>query len=352
MVGIIYKYTSPIGKVYIGQTTEEKRRKKTFLNVNKSYGGAKIDCARKKYGPENFSYEILEKLHFKNSKDARDKLDELEEFYIRYYDSFRNGYNMTYGGYTNRGFRFSEQQKIAMSQSRTGKTLRPRSEEEKAYLSKIMKQYWTSKEYRDLRARINEDEEHKLKVSQSLSGTKNGMFGKSHTEVARKRMSISRTGEKNVWFGKKKSKTYCDKIRESSLEYHRNHKVSDETKKKISDSIKVKVRQLSLENTFIAEYESPSMAAIHVNVDASSIVKCCKGKRKTAGGFHWEYSQTPTYAFEDKNDENWITTGEATKLFNRERNVIYYHIKKHGVPIKINGRKMLIYKKSLENIFK
>lgn len=352
IIGIIYKYTSPIGKVYIGQTTEEKRRRKTFLNLNKSYGGDKIDSARKKYGPKKFSYEILERLHFKNSKDARDKLDELEEFYIRYYNSYRNGYNMTYGGFTNRGFRYSEQQKIAMSQSRTGKKLRPRSEEEKAYQSKIMKQRWASKEYRDLRAQINANEEHRQKLSQSLSGVRNGMFGKSHTETARKRMSISRTGEKNIWFGKIKNEDYRNKIRESSLKYHRNHKVSDNTKKKISDSIKVKVRQLSLDDTFITEYESPSVAAMYVKADASCIVKCCKGKRKTAGGFHWEYSQPPTYSLLDIHDEDWISTGEATKLFNRKRNVIYYHIKRHGVPTKVNGRKILIHRRSLEKIFK
>lgn len=352
MIGIIYKYISPAGKIYIGQTTEEKRRRKTFLNINKSYGGNKIDSARRKYGPENFSYEIIEKLYFRSSKDARDKLDELEEFYIRYYNSYKDGYNMTFGGFTNRGFRFSEQQKTAMSLSRTGKKLRPRSEEEKAYHSKIMKQHWASKEYRELRARINADEEHKQKVSQSLRGERNGMFGKKHTVLAREKMSTSRTGEKNIWFGKIKDEEYRNKIRISSLEYHKNHKVSDVTRKKISDSIKVKVRQLSLNDVLIAEYESPSVAAMYVNVDASCIVKCCKGKRKTAGGFHWEYSHIPTYSLEDKDDCDWISTRKAIKLFNRNRNVIYYHIKKHGVPTKINGRKILIHKKSLENIFK
>ena len=33
MIGIIYKYTSPANKVYIGQTTDERRRRKTFLDL-------------------------------------------------------------------------------------------------------------------------------------------------------------------------------------------------------------------------------------------------------------------------------------------------------------------------------
>ena len=60
MKGIIYKYTSPSGKVYIGQTTNEKKRKRVFLNENnEDYAGLKINNARKKYGPKSFKYEVL-----------------------------------------------------------------------------------------------------------------------------------------------------------------------------------------------------------------------------------------------------------------------------------------------------
>lgn len=36
-------------------------------------------------------------------------------------------------------------------------------------------------------------------------------------------------------------------------------------------------------------YESLSEAARQTGIDKSSISKCCCGKRKTAGGFHWEF---------------------------------------------------------------
>ena len=45
-IGIIYKYTSPSGKIYIGQTMNEKERRKKFLGKS-SYAGEKIDTARK-----------------------------------------------------------------------------------------------------------------------------------------------------------------------------------------------------------------------------------------------------------------------------------------------------------------
>lgn len=353
LIGIIYKYISPSGRIYIGQTTDEEERRKTFMNLKESYGGLKINSARVKYGPENFSYEVIIRMTFNDAEEARDKLDELEEFYIRYYDSYKKGYNMTYGGFTTRGFRFSDEQKAALSKQRTGRKLRPRSEDEKAYHSRIMQERWASKEYRDLRAKINASEEHKKKVSKSLSGENNGMYGKKHSLASREKMSASRTGEKHCRFGQTLNDAYREKIRNSSLEYHHNHIVSDETREKISEHIKVKVRQLSLDDTFIAEFDSPTLAGEKIGIDSSCIVKCCKGKRKTAGGYKWEYSEAPTYSINDIITNNeWITTAEAISLFGRPRNVIYYHIKIHGVPIKKNGRKILIYKKGLDDIFK
>lgn len=40
--GVIYKYTSPSGKCYIGQTINEKRRRNDFLNEkDEIYAGPK-----------------------------------------------------------------------------------------------------------------------------------------------------------------------------------------------------------------------------------------------------------------------------------------------------------------------
>lgn len=46
ITGIIYRYISPSGKSYIGQTIDEIVRKQFFYNLNCSYGGKKIDNAR------------------------------------------------------------------------------------------------------------------------------------------------------------------------------------------------------------------------------------------------------------------------------------------------------------------
>ena len=355
MVGIIYKYTSPSGKFYIGQTTQEKRRRKTFMNLNKSYGGDKIDSARKKYGPQNFEYEILFRLTFSSKQEATDKLDELEEFYITYYDSYRNGYNMTFGGYTNRGFTYSEEQKAEMSRRMTGRRIRPRTDEEKAYHSSIMRRHWASKEYRELRARINADPQHRLIASESHKGMRNGMYGKTHSKEARIKMSESRFGEKNIWYGREKSEAYRQKIRESLLGYRRSNPVQEETKAKISQSISVAVRQYTLNNDFIAEFQSVTQAGACMGIDPSGITKCCKGKRKSIGGYIWRYAEEPTFSEISRDTidpEEWIDVAEAVRLTGRNRNVIYYHIKVHKLPSLKNGRKRKISKSSLLSILK
>lgn len=131
--------------------------------------------------------------------------------------------------------------------------------------------------------------------------------------------------------------------------------MSEDSKSKISESISVAVRQYSLSNEFIAEFTSATIAGNKVDIDSSCIIKCCKGKRKTAGGYIWRYAEAPTYSATSDdlldNDE-WIDIAEAVRLTGRDRNVIYYHMKVHNVPSLKNGRKRKISKSALLNILK
>lgn len=130
---------------------------------------------------------------------------------------------MTYGGYTTRGFRFTPEQIDQMSRMRIGKKLRHRTEEEKAIHSAVMKAKWASDEYRA--NRNDNSEEHRQKLSESLRGEKNGMFGKKHTDEARMKMSESRFGENNIWFGREKDEIYRLKISKSLTKYRQNPRV-------------------------------------------------------------------------------------------------------------------------------
>lgn len=98
MIGIIYKYTSPSNKCYIGQTYNEKERRQKFNNIKNAYGGIKIDNARRKYGPENFTYEILYTIETDDKELLMDELNAMEEYYIEKFDSIDSGYNILRGG--------------------------------------------------------------------------------------------------------------------------------------------------------------------------------------------------------------------------------------------------------------
>lgn len=97
-IGVIYMYTSPSGKSYIGQTINEKSRKNQHKNKTSKLD-TKFGRAIRKYGFENLEYKVL--IKFKptaNKEKLKRVLNKLEERYILLYDSVENGYNLTTGG--------------------------------------------------------------------------------------------------------------------------------------------------------------------------------------------------------------------------------------------------------------
>lgn len=87
----IYKLTSPNGKVYIGQSLDVLSRWKYYRKgICKEQ--PKLYHSLKKYGAENFIYEIIE--------ECRDKthLNEREAFWCELYNSCEKGLNIMKGG--------------------------------------------------------------------------------------------------------------------------------------------------------------------------------------------------------------------------------------------------------------
>lgn len=88
----IYKITNLVnGKFYIGQSTHIKQRFKEHRDsINRKpddpRGQGPLYDDMRKYGLENFTFEILEECPI-------EKLDEREEYYIALYDAVNKGYN-------------------------------------------------------------------------------------------------------------------------------------------------------------------------------------------------------------------------------------------------------------------
>jgi group I intron endonuclease len=91
--GVIYKLTSPSGKVYVGQTTDFAKRMYTY-----AYKGCRmqryLSAAIKKYGWGSFTKEIID------SADYQEYLDFLESYYIEKLGTMdeAKGYNLKSGG--------------------------------------------------------------------------------------------------------------------------------------------------------------------------------------------------------------------------------------------------------------
>ena len=94
---LIYKVTNNINdKIYIGQTVKSLSQRKSehkhrFLYENSHN---KFYNALRKYGWENFTWEIVEESNDWNFQT----LDEKERYYIKLYNSIEHGYNILEGG--------------------------------------------------------------------------------------------------------------------------------------------------------------------------------------------------------------------------------------------------------------
>jgi len=89
--GIIYKISSPSGKVYVGQTIQEFKHR-IRSHHRKDSGCTAISRAIHKYGDE-MKYEIIE------DNIPHEQLDEREIYWVKELNSLApNGYNLTTGG--------------------------------------------------------------------------------------------------------------------------------------------------------------------------------------------------------------------------------------------------------------
>lgn len=96
MTGYIYQIINKEnGLRYIGKTINIKKRKDTHFRKlkNNEHVNSKLQNAWNKYGEEafDFTYEVFD-------LENANELNTLEKIYIRKYNSYENGYNLTPGG--------------------------------------------------------------------------------------------------------------------------------------------------------------------------------------------------------------------------------------------------------------
>ena len=161
----------------------------------------------------------------------------------------------------------------------------------------IQKYGWNNFEHIVLASDLTLDQANELEKQyiEKFNSIENGFNlvegGRNHswTEEYRQQRRERFLGEKNPNYGKPRSEETKRKIGEANKIALLGKKLSEETKKKISESNKKYTPIICVETQKI--YNCPTDAAEDIgNKKASShITEVCKGKRKTACGYHWSY---------------------------------------------------------------
>ena len=226
MASGLYKITNTLtNQSYIGRSIHIEQR---WTEHIKGKGNKKLSEDFKKIGIHNFTFEILEEC-----SDIQ-LLIEKEEYWIKYFDSFNNGYNLNQGG-----------DNCEQATSKTKKQVFCYDLE-----GKYIKKY-------DSLSQAEKD----LNISNSL---------------------ISRAIKTE---GRTKQYQWRYEFHETINPYKRKNTTKGKT---VTKNIKP-VKQYTLTNEFIKEYPSIAAASQETGVCNTSISEVCRNKRFSAGGFIWSF---------------------------------------------------------------
>ena len=180
-MGCIYKIINKINKkCYIGQTKNSPERRWTEHKRDSKEGNNYLYNAMRKYGIENFEFEVIE------SDIPIEKLNEREIYWIEQYNSFSDygkGYNLTKGGGQN--FEISDETREKHRNNAlngiTGHTHIPK---ELVYTEAVRERMSEAQ-----KNRVYSDEELERRRENALKGEDNPFYGKHHSEETKNKLS-------------------------------------------------------------------------------------------------------------------------------------------------------------------
>lgn len=157
------------------------------------------------------------------------ELDKKEIYYINLYNTTdrKYGYNLKSGG--QKGNHYTDEIKYKMSES--------------------IKKSYENEELRNVRSKAALNQWSKPEIKEKIMGKNNGMYGRKHTEESKQKMRDNRKGI--VSWKRNTTPVLC-------VELNKEFKDATEVGKELL-------------------------------LDGSAILKVCKGKRNTCGGYHWEF---------------------------------------------------------------
>ena len=249
-------------KCYIGETkcidvSRRWNQHRQTIEINK--GCPALRDAVKKYGIDNFEFSVL----IICFDDERFKY-EIE--YIKKYNSVvPNGYNITNGG-EGGGFQ--------------GKT---HTEEVKNIIKNKLKQKFIDNP--ELKKQMSERNKIVMSNPEVREKIKNGILNSEKWKKVVENMRIG--NHKNS----KHTEESKNKISESLKKYHSNNvKTVDNINVQRDNKLGTKIKQYDMDNNLLNEYISVSEASRKTSVPKSSLLVHLKDNTKTGGGFIWKYA--------------------------------------------------------------
>lgn len=318
MKGYIYIIRNKINnKVYIGQTTQTINIRFTNHKMASRTGeDTKFYRAMRKYGEENFYPEQLEEVEVKDLNDR-------ERYWIKYYDSYYNGYNSTLGGDQPYRINYDKVKELWDSGMYVTQIAKIMGHDSDA-ISRILKQMCgiTEKEIKDRglktnRSLTNEQVQqewdngltpHQIhqKLGSTVSTIKKILLENGTTELEWERRIKNNNRDANpqevlrLWqqglclteiantINVSRTATLRKQLKEQGIT---DEEIEKRRFTKTNQNAKPVV-QLTLDNKYVATYPSGRQAEIQSGVaKASAINACCnhKPKAKTAGGYKWMF---------------------------------------------------------------
>ncbi len=260
-MGYIYKITNTItNKCYIGETKQsnpESRWKEHKNTIKNGVGCPALQDAVKKYGIENFKFEILI-ICF-----DEDRYKYEIEYIKKYNSKVPNGYNILDGG-PGGGF--------------DGKT---HSEETKKHISEKIKQKYIDNP--NLKREISE----RNKIIMNSEIIKNKISeGMLNSTKYQQMIKDKKVGNINNTFHSEETK---NKIRESVKKYYNEkyHINIVKHREAMAKSVGIKIVQYDLNSILISTFISFADASRQTGVPNSTIKKCVKYD-KSNRGFIWK----------------------------------------------------------------
>ncbi len=229
----VYIHKAPSGRVYVGISKEPQKR----WNGGRDYKyNPYFWRAIQKYGWDNIEHIILES--GLALSEAKEKEVELVAKYKS--NSRQYGYNISGGG----DGAVSEESRIKMSKARKGNN---------NCAGRILRK------------------ETKKKISNSLKE-----YYSSHCPTFSGKHHSAETIEKL------KNRVFSEETKQRMRRSHHCVKGANNPSAK-------QVACFTIDNQYIKTYQYATVASVELHIDLSSIIKCCKGKIKTAGGYIWKY---------------------------------------------------------------